>query len=66
VDSARGSIEPDSEPPVDGPSRTEEQEVASGEAPETPAVALFSVIAAIAGLVLLALAIVGVAYWIAA
>ena len=63
--SAHASFEPDPEPPAGDASRSEEQEVASGQAPETPAVALFSVIAAIGGLVLVALVIVGIAYWVA-
>ncbi len=63
------SLEPSAqtspEPSADESARTEEQEVAAGEAPETPAIVLFTVIAAIAGLVLVALGIVVLAYWLA-
>ena len=53
-----------SEPERDDP-RSEEQKVASGEAPETPVAVLASVITVIAALVVLALVVVGLAYWLA-
>ena len=52
------------DPKRDDP-RSEEQKVASGEAPETPVAVLTSVVAVIAALVVLALVVVGFAYWLA-
>jgi hypothetical protein len=47
------------------PPRTEEQDVAGGVVEETPPVALVTVIASIAGLVVLVLAVAALAYWLA-
>lgn len=53
------------EPPAAEPARTEEQTVASGQAPEAPAAVLFTVIAAIALVTLVPLGIAGLAYRLA-
>jgi hypothetical protein len=57
---ARNEPDPDQEPV-----RTEEQEVAGGVADETPAAVLFSVIGIVVVLVLVALAVAALAYWLA-
>jgi hypothetical protein len=56
----RGETQAQPEPP-----RTEEQDVAGGVVGETPAVALVTVIASIAGVVVLVLAVAALAYWLA-
>jgi hypothetical protein len=45
--------------------RTGEQEVAAGKSDETPAAVLFTVIAVIGALVVIALGIAALAYWLA-
>lgn len=60
VSQTRPPIESDQDDP-----RSEEQKVAAGEAPETPVAVFLSVFSVIAILVVVALVVAGLAYWLA-
>ena len=51
--------------PEGEPVRSEEQDVASGQAPETPATVLFSVVGIIGAVALVVIGIVAIVYWVA-